>query len=471
MQVPIIHGIGADSAGEFRTSYPINLIPVPKSQGISNGYLRPAEGIVQNGTGPGGDRGSINWNGTLYRVMGTKLCSVTKAGAVTALGDVGAGGNVTMDYGFDRLAIASGGRLYYWNGSTLSQVTDADLGTVVDLRWIAGYYMTTDGTSLIVTELNDPTSINPLKYGSAESDPDPIKAVDELRNEAYAFGRYTIEVFQNIGGANFPFQRVDGAQVSKGPIGTHMYCSLGNTFAFTGSGRGEAPAVYVMVPGDVQKISTREIDRILASYSEEALSQCTMECRVDLNHQTIYIHLPDQTLAFDTMGTKAVDELMWYRLSSGINSLIQYKGQGLVWCYDQWNVADHASGAIGVLSDSTGEHYGQVVGWQLDTQIMYADGNAAILHEIEMIALSGRVKAGSDPVVWTSYSTDGETWSQERQAFAGKQGQRNKRICWRSQGKVNPWRIQRFRGTSDAHLSIARLEVQVEPLFTRPGGG
>ena len=471
MQVPIIHGIGADSAGEFRTSYPTNLIPVPKAQGISNGYLRPAEGIDQIGAGPGADRGGINWNGTHYRVMGSKLCSVTKAGAVTVLGDVGSGGDVTMDYGFGRLAIASGGHLYYWDGSSLSMVTDADLGTVVDLRWIAGYYMTTDGTSLIVTELSDPMAVNPLKYGSAESDPDPIKAVDELRNEAYAFGRYTVEVFQNVGGANFPFQRVDGAQVAKGIIGTHMYCSLGNTFAFTGSGRGEAPGVYMMVPGDVQKISTREIDRILSDYSEDVLAQCSMECRVDLNHQTVYINLPDQTLAFDTMGSKAVDELMWYRLSSGVNNLAQYKGQGLVWCYDQWNVADPVSGAIGVLSDSTGDHFGQAVGWQFDTQIMYADGNAAILHEIEMVALSGRVKADADPVVFTSYSTDGETWSQERPAYAGKQGQRNKRICWRSQGKVNPWRIQRFRGTSDAHLSIARLEVQVEPLFTRPGGG
>jgi hypothetical protein len=26
------------------------------------------------------------------------------------------------------------------------------------------------------------------------------------------------------------------------------------------------------------------------------------------------------------------------------------------------------------------------------------------------------------------------------------------------------WRIQRFRGESDAHISFARLEAQVEPL-------
>jgi hypothetical protein len=29
---------------------------------------------------------------------------------------------------------------------------------------------------------------------------------------------------------------------------------------------------------------------------------------------------------------------------------------------------------------------------------------------------------------------------------------------------MQQWRIQKFRGTSDAHLVIARLEAQLEPL-------
>ena len=211
-QVSILSGIYTDGGSpDFRSSYPRNMIPVVKSQGISSGYLRPAEGIEQVGTGPGADRGAINWNGVLYRVMGTSLVSVSAAGAVTVHGDVGLGGTVTMDYSFDRLAIASGGRMYYWNGTTLTQVTDPDLGVVLDLLWIAGYFVTTDGTNLVQTDLADPASINPLHYGSAETDPDPVRAVDELRNELYGFGRYTVEVYQNGGGTGFVFQRVDGA--------------------------------------------------------------------------------------------------------------------------------------------------------------------------------------------------------------------------------------------------------------------
>ena len=104
--------------------------------GLSNGYLRPAQGIRQIGQGPGGDRGAINWNDQCFRVMGTQLCTVDAAGAVASLGNVGAGDAVAMDYSFDRLAINSGTNLFYWDGTTLTQVADADLGFVKDMRWI-----------------------------------------------------------------------------------------------------------------------------------------------------------------------------------------------------------------------------------------------------------------------------------------------------------------------------------------------
>jgi hypothetical protein len=43
-------------------------------------------------------------------------------------------------------------------------------------------------------------------------------------------------------------------------------------------------------------------------------------------------------------------------------------------------------------------------------------------------------------------------------------GQRGKRLVWLQQGMVRAWRAQRFRGTSDAHLPVARLEARVEAL-------
>lgn len=463
-QIPILNGIYTDNGPDLRTSYPVNMVPVPKGNGISEGYLRPADGIVANGTGPGIDRGGIEWQGACYRVMGTKLVTVSEFGTVTTLGDVGGTGLVTFDYSFDRLAIASGGSLFYWNGSTLTQVTDADLGTVLDVVWVDGYFMTTDGQFLVVTELSDPTQVNPLKYGSSEADPDPVVALLKVRNEVYALNRHTIEVFDNVGGDFFPFQRIDGAQVQKGAIGTQACCVFLEQVAFVGSARNEAPGVYLAANSQANKISTQEIDDILLTYSEATLEGIKLEARNDRNHRNLYIHLPDRTLVFDGTATEALGQPVWSVLTSAIDGFSQYRARNFVWAYNRWLVGDPESSAVGYMDDAISTHYGQAVRWEFGTTILYNGGKGVIINDLELVALTGRVALASNPQISTSYSVDGQTWSQPKYISAGTIGDRLKRLVWFQQGHMRNWRIQRFQGDSSAHIAFIRLEAQLEAL-------
>ena len=463
-QIPILSGVYTDESPDFRTAYPRNMTPVPKAQGISKGYLRPADGIALFGTGPGVCRGSINWRGTHYRVMGSSLVRVDSSGAVVTLGSIGGSGQVTMDYSFDLLAIAAGGLLYYWDGAALKTVTDPDMGTVLDVVWVDGYFMTTDGKFLVVTELNDPMAVNPLKYGSSEADPDPVVSLLKLRNEVYALNRHTIEVFDNVGGSNFPFQRIEGAQVPRGVVGTHACAMFVETIAFLGSGRNEAPSIYLVNSGSTSKIATREIDKILMDYTEQQLASCVVESKVDQALQQLLVHLPDQTLVYDAAASSALGDHVWTILTSSVVGNGQYLARNLCWCYDKWISGDPTSGRIGTLTQNLSTHFGQVIGWDFNTLIIYNEGRGAVIHDLELVSLPGRVPMGINPVIWTSYSLDGQTWSQEFPTPAGKQGERLKRIAWRRQGKLRNYRMQKFRGTSDAHLSVARLEAQIEPM-------
>jgi hypothetical protein len=76
MEIPILSGVYVDADPRFRTLYPVNLAPVPVQTGISNSYLKPAEGMVAEAVGLGVDRGGINWNDICYRASGSKLISV-----------------------------------------------------------------------------------------------------------------------------------------------------------------------------------------------------------------------------------------------------------------------------------------------------------------------------------------------------------------------------------------------------------
>jgi len=466
MQIPILNGIFTDEDSEFRTSYPRNLIPVPSPQGISSGYLRPADGIIDSGvTTPGISRGGINWDDLCYRVLGTKLVSVDINGVVSTIGDVGSGGQVSLDYSFGNLGVVSGGSFYLWDKTTFQQVTDPDLGTVIDHIFIDGYFMLTDGEFIIVTELTDPTSIDPLKYGSSEVDPDPIKALLKVRNEAHALNRYTIEVFDNIGGNGFPFSRIDGAQIQRGVIGTHACCVFLENIAFVGGGRNESPAVWLGYNGSSAKISSREIEIILQNYTEDQLSSVVLEPRADKGHQFLYLHLPDQTWVYDGVATTKVSEPVWFELGSTLLGSGQYLAKDFVWCYNKWLVGHPTESKIGHFNMTISSHWGDEIGWDFGTVIIYNEGKGALVHELELVSLPGRAILGDDPTISTRYSTDGETWSQWKFIKAGKQGQRNNRLVWLQQGPIDHWRIQEFHGTSKSHLSMARLEAELESLM------
>lgn len=469
MQIPILNGSFTDGNSDFRTSYPVNYVPVPKQQGISNGYLRPAEGIESWTTGQGADRASIRWNDVNYRVSGSKLISIASDGTVTVLGDVGGTVNqCSMDYSFDRLGVLSDGNFYYWNGSTLTQVTDPDLGTIIDFIWVDGYFMGVDGENIIVTELTDPTQIDALKYGSSEVDPDPILGIHKLRNEPHVVNRYTIEAFDNIGQTSstalFPFQRIDGAQITKGAVGTHASCVFQDSIAFVGGGRNDSIAVWIGRNGETAKLSTREIDQVLAGYTDAQLSQIVCETMVDEGFSQLIIRLPDRTLVYDASSSAVMQQPVWFELSGAARGSGRHLCSNRTWCYGKWIVGDPTASRIGYLTPSTGNQWGSEVGWEFSTGIVYNASQRAIIHELELVALTGRTSETTSPRIWCEQSDDGETWSNPRFINCGVAGNRSQRLRWLGMGMVRNWKIMRFSGSTDSHLSFARLEARIEGL-------
>lgn len=444
--IPLLSGIKATEAGDFAIAYPMNLEPVPAKTGLSEGYVRCAPGATMFSAGPGKDRGGIDWNGTHYRVMGTKLVKVAQSGVMTVIGDVGYGGLSSLAYGFDRLAINSGTSLYYWDNVNLSQVTDSDLGAVLDMLWFGGFFVTTDGTSIIVTQLADPTQVDPLKYGSAEADPDPIQALFKLRGELYALGRFTIQPYSNVGGAGFPFQPNLAATVPVGVVGSRARCDFYQTLAFVGSGRGEAAAVYLLDGGSALKISTRAIDDELAKVADQ--SSITVESRMSRDERRLLVHLPDKTLVYLANASRISGQAVWYIAASGSAGDQRYRLQNAVYVYGKWVCGDTASVNLGILSDDEPSHFGDPVAWEMHTQLTYNEGKGAILHDIDLVGLPGR--GGEKPVAFLSFTEDGETYTQERACSTGVRGDRAKRVQWRPHKRFSNYMGCRFRGSGTA---------------------
>jgi hypothetical protein len=292
VQIPILNGIFTDNGPDFRTSYPVNLVPCQRQTVSAKVFcvLLMALFLMERWPRLRSRRYQLEWR--LLSCDGFEVLSALLP-MEQSLSSLTLGTMVIDDVnGLFSLTFWLSPQIttyFIMTEQTSLQVTDPDLGMVIDVVWVDGYFMTTDGEFLVVTELNNPFAVNPLKYGSAEADPDPITGLLKLRNEVYALNRNTIEVFDNVGGNLFPFQRIEGAQIEKGSVGTHACCIYIETCAFLGSGWNEAPGVYLGVNANTTKISTQEIDQILLNYTEAELALVNMEARNDRAHDHFFI--------------------------------------------------------------------------------------------------------------------------------------------------------------------------------------
>lgn len=460
MQLSLVSGVTTNEQAEFELAYPVNLEPIIVNSKISNGQLRTAAGTLPFGAGPGIDRGGINWNDVLYRVMGQSLVKVAQNGTVTTLATIPGTGPVGLDYSFDQLIIRADGKLLYWNGTALTQVTDPDLGTCIDATWIDGYTMSTDGKFVVVTELNDPLEVKTAKYGSAEADPDPITGLIKSRGEAYALGRHTIQVFQNVGGNGFPFQVITGATIPFGCVSPSAKTLFGNTFAFVGSARGDALGVYVAGQGTADKISTRAVDDWLSSLADPTSLVC--ERRVARDELRLLIHGPDETWIFLAKATEAAGEPIWYRAQSATGQA--YRPRNAVNVYGRTIVGDAQSPSLGYLTTDVSSHFDQTTQWSFDVGLLYNSAKGAIVDRVELVGMSGRGDESEGGAVFMSSTRDGRTFSQERTVTLGKLGQRTKRIQWRPHIRMRSYMGFRFRGYSRALAGFASCEVEARPL-------
>lgn len=462
-QLAILSGIYAKETPDLARSVPVNLIPVAQpgdgsGTGVSKGYLRLAHG-VRKVYDSQIDRGGAIYNGRHIRALGNELVEIKQSG-IAVLGSIVTDGKpVTFAEGFGRLAVASAGALYYLTDVILTKVVDSDLGTVLSVTWQDGYFITTDGSALVVTELKDPTSVDPLKYGSSEADPDPVVGVLALRGELYALNRYTIEKFVNQGVTGFPFARSRGSQVPKGCVGPQAFTPFVETFAFCGSARNETPAIHLAGAGQAIRISPRELDEDLERLTNDQLASIEMEAMQTGGLSQLLVHLPTTTWVYHWSASQLLDVPVWSKLQGGAAASKPYVARHFTLIGTEWWCG--TTDAIGVVDSSVATVFGQPVGFQFDTPLLYNEGRGAIINALEVIPLDG---FGTATSVNVSYTDDGRTWSNERSFISGAVGERGKRMQWRRLGKFRRWRGFRFRGVANAPIGFTRLDADLEPL-------
>ena len=456
-----------------------NWVPINTEQNsLSARALLGTPGIEQVAT-TGGNSVDINrgaWvlndipyfvNGTtLYRlnyslVAGEEVWSTTSLGTITGEGRVS-----IADNGTQMMILSPGGSGYiYTVAGGLVEITDLDFTANGDPQFVVfidGYFAcSTDSKKWIISALNDGTSWDALDFGTAESDPDVIVAPVVYKNQIFLTGSSTTEAFQNIGGADFPFQR--GNQFyDKGCFAGFTLKNSNDRFFMIGGGKDESPAIWMFVNGSFNKISTIPIDEVLNGFSEEAIENAFSLAWGAKGQYFVSFTVSNRTFVYNiTTG-------LWHEQKSGIpndeDDLIEgrWRVNSIVSAYGYQLVGDSTDGRIGKLDYEVYAEYTNNIVRVFSTQPLHSLGSSFRLPLIELMTEAG---VGNDdvaePVISMSMSKDGRTFNYERSRKMGAIGEYERRTVWRKNGRFPRYGTLRFRMTDAVKPVVIKLVVGI----------
>lgn len=468
MELPItlIRGDKVSSKTDYCDNLPVNMIAVERSILGAQGYMLQYPGLSSFTTGSGIDRGGIynERHEAHYRVSGQKMIKIDEFGTVTELGDVSGMEQVTLEgfYSFDTQAVIADGKMFLYDSTNgFREVTDTDLGSPIDGVWIDNYYFMTDGEYIFHTDVDDETSVDPLKFATAEFMPDESLGVGKTAdNKAMVFGRYTIEFFSDQANANFAFTRIETRAMKIGIVATHAKCYSGNIWYILGGGKNESVVVYKLSAGISKKISTREIDKIIKEYTEPELSDVRIEKRFQDDIELIIINLPNETLCYNnTIAQKFGDNVAWTILKTDTQGDVTYRAINGV--FDprngKWIYGDKRDSTIGYIDDSIATHYGDKVEWILYSPFVGLETYS--IDKIEIQTIPGHTSE-EDATVAMSITTDGVGFGAEHWMDYGDPHEYGQRFILYRLGYVREWLGFKFRGISASRMAFALMNLE-----------
>jgi hypothetical protein len=486
----------------------INLFPevIPEG-GKEPGFLNRAPGLelLQSvGSGPIRALWAHQTNGSdFYVVSGTEVYKLTSTSATPVkLGNIIDGGPVSIADNGTQLFFACNGPSYIYNESTneFKQITDPDFPGAVTVAYLDGYFVFNEPNSqrVWVTALLDGTSVDPLDFASAEGSPDGLVCVNVDHREAWLFGTDSVEVWYDVGGTDFPLQRIQGAFNEIGCVAAFSVAKLDNSLFWLGTDARGQGIVYKANGYTGQRVSTHAIEYAIAQYGN--ISDAVAYTYQQEGHGFYVLTFPsaDATWVYDA-ATQA-----WHERAGLVNGQFtrhrsncqcNFGGETIVGDFENGNIYKYS---LEVYSDSgnaqkwlrswralptgqnnlnrTAQHSLQLdaesgVGLNGFTteQVFYLttqSGFDLITESGDYIASEITTSVIADPKVMLRWSDDGgHNWSNEHWTSMGGIGRFGQRIMWRRLGMTTRIRdrVYEVSGTDPVKIAIMGAELHMSP--------
>ena len=477
VEIPIAVGFYEDSSKPIAAQQCVNWIPVvPQTNALSISQLKGTPGLTQFATnGTFNNRGAHVMDSVAFFVNGNALYRVNSDGTSDNLGAITGSGRVSIaDNGTQLCIVVPGvtGYIFTQSPDTLTIITDVDyfsLGPSNQVAYKDGYFIHISQDKFFVSALNDGLVYGALDFGTAEVDPDDNTAIHVNRNVLYIGGNETIEPFQNVGGAGFPFLRIPGGVVQKGIKAKFSVVDFDNSFVFLGGGTNEQPAIWRFTGSSAVKISTEAIDNVISGETDTQLEAAFATTYALNGSFFVCFHFSGSTFCYDATASARLGKPVWHERQSrdAQGAATQWRAASIVSAYGKNLVGDNLGPTIGEIDKTASTEYGTLIDRNVSTGPLQNEGSNFFINQLEITTQSGvgnTVDPSQDPLITMSMSTDGGyTFGNELTRELGKKGEYEQRQIWRRLGRVARYAMFKFSVSAEVTPVIIKLEADVSP--------
>jgi len=393
--------------------------------------------FADNGDTPWRGLHAFPGNSLMYGVHRGTFYEINNAGVIVSRGTIGTTtGRVDISDDGTYIAIVDGSEIYTYNTSTttFAAVSDGDRPTSPNTCTFQGGRIITDEDAtgqFKGGDAYDPTSWEALNFATAESNPDDLIRVINYRGVLALFGDYSTEFWQLVGGAGFPYAKIQSADVEYGLAARWSVARMAGTYAFLAKNReGEVFLAALSGYNAPQRLSNHEFENEINNYSNVA-DATGFGYMLD-GHPMYQINFPSEgkSWLYDA-STKYLSELRFganarHRAEIGIDFL------------NQFIVADYSDGKLYKIDNTVYTDNGNAIHTILRGRHIFKDKKKMRIDRIEVGIEAGVGLAtgqGSDPVMGLRLSKDGgHTFGTQIFATMGKIGEYLSRAIFRSLG-------------------------------------
>lgn len=456
---------------ECDNMYPTGAQTIGAVSQQSNFFSPGISTFTTMGSGPGRGKLDLPLNGKHYTVSGGTLYSLDSLKNVVALGPIS--GTTRCDLSTNGVTIAiqvPGGDGYFYDDENgLAKIVDTTYsdfklqpGGVTSVTSKDGIFVFTTNAEFFLSSVvtkNKGQDFDGLDFATAEIKPDDNVRAITVKNELYIVGTDTIELFQNTGATDFPFQRITNATIDKGLVARFAMVEFDNSFVFMGGGINESVGVWRGLAGAATKISTPAIDNLIQSHSLAVQQEAFAYTYTEEGQFIVGITIGEDTIEYNATSSAMQGRPVWNTRSSKgkrfrVNTVADAFGLTLV--------TDQFDGRIGLMDRDIVTEYGETISRKFSGTYLQDQQNTLFVSRLRLLCENGVGNSASeDPLVKLEFSDDGgHTFFSLGTKRLGKAGEFGHYQEWRSLGRIPRQRV--FRVTCDEPVRFNVLKMNLE---------